>query len=151
MLSESGVRIPSLAAEGMSLDALLLPVRAMVDPDLNTEPPHLKGGDFRPSRLYSLFDEWIPAMRMWEPTDPSAPPYDAGSALDEFLFAPDIHIPFALFKNVLSCGLDVEEVGGGRFFPAAVFPHFAISDHFSIALQIPLAAFSNGPPNCERA
>ena len=56
MLSESGVRIPSLAAEGMSLDALLLPVRAMVDPDLNTEPPHLKGGDFRPSRLYSLFD-----------------------------------------------------------------------------------------------
>ena len=42
----SGVRIPSSAAVGMSLDALLLVGRTMVDPDLNTELPHLKGADF---------------------------------------------------------------------------------------------------------
>ena len=42
----SGVRIPSSAAGGMPLDALLLFGRAMVDPDLNTELPHLKGADF---------------------------------------------------------------------------------------------------------
>ena len=76
----------------MSLDALLLFGRAMVDPDLGTELPHLKGGDFYPPRVYSLFNEWSQAIRMWKLTDQSAPTYDAGSVLDEFLFVPDLSV-----------------------------------------------------------
>ena len=78
----SALRISSSAAEGMSLDALLHFGRAMVDPDLDTELPHLKGGDFFPPRLYSLFNGWSPVMTMWKLTDPSATTDDAGSALD---------------------------------------------------------------------
>ena len=64
VIRASGVRIPSSSVEGMSLDALLLFGRATVDPDLDTELPHRKGGDFYPPRLYSLFNEWCQAMRM---------------------------------------------------------------------------------------
>ena len=46
VIRASGVRIPSSSAGGMLLDALLLFGRAMVDPDLNIELPHLKGADF---------------------------------------------------------------------------------------------------------
>ena len=94
----------------MSLDALLLFGRAMVDPDLDTELPDLDGGDFYLPRLYSLFNEWRQAMRTWKLTDPSAPTDDAGSALDEFTFAPDLHIPSAFFEDFLVGGLDVEEM-----------------------------------------
>ena len=65
-------------------------------------------------------------MRMWELTDPSAPTYDAGSALDEFLFTPDLYIRSTFFEDFLLGGLGVEEIRGGRFFPATDFSHFAI-------------------------
>ena len=67
-------------------------------------------------------------MRMWKLTDPSAPTYveAAGSALDEFLFFPDLYIPSTFFEDFLLGSLGVEEIRGGRFFPATDFPHFAI-------------------------
>ena len=41
------------------------------------------------------------------------PTYDAGSAFDEFLFVPDLHIPSAFFEDFLLGGLGIDEMAGG--------------------------------------
>ena len=56
------------------------------------------------------------------------PTYDAGSALDEFLFVPDFYAPSTFFEDFLLGSLGVEEIRVGHFFPATVFPHVAIRD-----------------------
>ena len=109
----------------------------MADPGLDSELPRLKGWDLFPPRLHSLFNGWSAAMRMWKLTDPSAPTYDAGSALGEFLFVPGLHIPSIVFGFFLLGGLGIEEMRSGHFFTATGFPHFATSDHFPAELQIP--------------
>ena len=67
----SGVRIFSSEAEGKSLDALLLCRRVMVDPDLNTELPHLKGADF-------LSSSFVLAVQRVGPSDENA---EAGGSI----------------------------------------------------------------------
>ena len=96
-------------------------------------------------------------MRMWKLTDPSVPTYEAGSALDEFLFAPDLHIPSTVFEDFLLGGLGIKEMGSGHFSPATVFLHFAISGRFPAELQIPCEIASASvllgliaPTDCER-
>ena len=39
------------------------------------------------------------------------------------------------FEDFLLGGPGIEEMRGGRFFPATVFHHFAICDHFPVELQ----------------
>ena len=93
----------------MSLDALPLFGRAMVDPDLDTELPHLKGGVLS-SSFVLVAHEWCQAMRMRKLPDPAAPTYDAGPALDEFPCVPDLYVPSAVFEDFHLGGLGIEEM-----------------------------------------
>ena len=87
MIRISGIHVPHLSAESLSLDALPFFSQPFPDPNLGLEMARILGRDLNPSRCRWPLTELRQEMGTWELTDPTKVFCNAGPALDKFLFA----------------------------------------------------------------
>ena len=105
--------------------------------DKEAATPHLVLGDFNPTTWGGLLAEWSSEAGFWELGNPGLPTHKGGGTLDRVMFYPGDYAPAALLPPGEEGELEHETQEEEIFFPAAVDPSKALSDHFPVILALP--------------
>ena len=146
IIAITGIYIPpgktnEITQEG--LDSLSLPIQSQ---EAAAAFPHVITGDLNTRTWEPLYEEWCTQLGIWDLSDPTEPTYTAGSTLDRMLFIPGEYIPSTFTQPLHEEGMEEERLET-HYYPAAVLPESAISDHYPILLSIPAEIDPSVPPD----
>ena len=103
---------------------------------------HIICGDLNPPSWRDGFEECLSESGLWELSDPTAPTFPSGNALDRFLLAQGEHLWDALLPDPIeSLGGNLDfDLEGGHYPAVALPPHPArkpLSAHHPVFLDLP--------------
>ena len=133
----SGVYIPPTRGRALTMGRLQKMTAPLAASQGGDVVPHLLGGDFNITSWPGLFEEWLQEDGIWELTDPVAPTFASGSAIDKFLFVPGAYIPSTLLPSGVAGELSERGDDEALFYPADVLMCTHMSDHLPIILPLP--------------